>query len=126
MTQVPEHELPRFIRLHFRSVWALEILLFLRRDPERLWTVDEVVRELRASTSLVARNLQVLERAGLVVVEQPGLCRFAPASPLIAQLCDRLEEAYRERPVAIINLISAPVDQLRQLADAFRFKDNGR
>jgi hypothetical protein len=29
---------------------------------------------------------------------------------------------YRERPVTVINLISAPPDKLQELADAFKFR----
>jgi hypothetical protein len=119
-------ELPAFIRQHFRSVWALEILLILRKEPVRSWDADEIVRELRASRPLVVSNLEAFERSGFVLRGEDGRHSFAPASLVIAQMCDVLEAAYRERPVAVINLISAPEERLKQLADAFRFKDRLR
>jgi hypothetical protein len=51
-----------------------------------------------------------------------GRHRYAAASRLLDDFCARLAAEYRERPVAIINLISAPEDRIQQLADAFRFK----
>lgn len=111
-----------FVREHIRSVWALELLLLLRTDPQRCWFANELVRELRASAVLVADNLERFERAGLVVLDDQGCHRYAPAAPLLRRYCDELEAAYRERPVAVINLIASPPERLQGLADAFRFK----
>jgi hypothetical protein len=111
-----------FIRSSIRSVWALEMLLVLRRHGERAWTVEQLVAELRASTPLVADNLAVFEAAGLVLMED-GRYRYAPASPWLESLCTDLEAAYRERPVTVINaIVSPPGDKLRTLANAFRLK----
>ena len=110
-----------FLREHVRSVWAVELLLLLRRDPGRCWRPDELVSELRASTTLVVDNLRRFEQSGLVAPEADRF-RYAPASPVLDTLCARLEAAYRERPVTIINMIAKPADPLQSLADAFKFK----
>ncbi len=124
---MPEHrDLSSFVREHVRSVWALELLLLLKRDPERCWTAAELLGELRASTSLVSDNLQRFERSGLVVLDDAGCYRYAPANPVLDGLCGELEAAYRERPVALINLIAAPPDPLQSLADAFKFRGDGK
>lgn len=117
-----DQDLLTFIREHIRSVWALELLLLLKRDPERRWTPDELVRELRASTPLIASNLQALQRAGLTACEEDGRCRYAPAASVLDKLSNELEAAYRERPVALINVIASPPDKLQSLADAFRIR----
>src|SRR5438045_3635205 len=70
-----------FVRQHVGSVWAVELLLLMRRDPARCWTAAELVAELRASTSLVADNLQRFLTGGLVAPEQDCF-RYAPASPV--------------------------------------------
>src|SRR5690349_20835041 len=113
-----DSDLVTFVREHVRSVWAVELLLLLRRDPERCWAPDALVRELRASQSLVADNLQRFLASGLVAPEA-DCYRYAPASPVLEDLCARLEAAYRERPVAVINMIARPADPLQSLADAF-------
>ena len=121
-----DSDLQSFVREHVRSVWALELLLLLRRDPQRCWAPAELVRELRASTSLVADNLRRLEQSGLVAPEADCF-RYAPASPLLETLCAQLEADYRERPVAVINMIARPADPVQSLADAFKFKGgNGK
>jgi len=115
-------ELDAFVREHVRSVWALELLLTLRRDPARRWTADELVSELRASAGLVAENLLGLQRAGVVAPDEAGRHRYAPANPAVEALCGELAEAYRQRPVAVISMISRPRDPLQSLADAFKFR----
>lgn len=115
-------ELTAFVREHVRSVWGVELLSLLRREPGKLWSAEVLVRELRASTALVGDSLARFERAGLVVREDGDKARYAPASPILAELCERLEQAYRERPVAVINVIATPPDPLQSLADAFKFR----
>ncbi|HJV42727.1 hypothetical protein [Caulobacter sp.] len=110
-----------FIRQHIRTVWALELLLKLKGDPERCWATDELVDVLRASHALVDDSLAALIGAGLVVRDDLGCFRYSPAASALARLCDALEETYRVRPVTVIRWISAPVERLKSLADAFRF-----
>lgn len=112
----------QFIREHVRSVWALELLLRLKHEPERCWSVAELVGDLRASHSLVTANLTAFVDAGLVVAEDRGCFRYQPAAPVLAKVCDDLENAYRTKPVTVIRWISAPAERLQSLADAFKFK----
>lgn len=114
-----DSDLVAFVRRHVRSVWALELLLLLRRDPARRWTSLELVRELRASTSLVSDNLQRFEAGGLVV-RQDKAVRYAPSSPVLEAYCVRLEAAYRKRPVAVINLIAQPQEPSETAPDRLR------
>src|SRR5689334_24274546 len=51
---------------------------------------------------------------------------YCPASLLLAALCDQLDEAYRERPVKVINAIVSPPEKLQTLADAFRIRGDRR
>lgn len=115
-------ELTDFVREHFRSVWAVELLLVMKRDGERCWPPPDLVRELRASAGLVNDNLQRFHRTGLVVSDEAGCWCYRPASPVLGELCDRLEGAYRERPVTIVNIIAQPRNPLQSLADAFKFR----
>ena len=114
-------ELTAFIEGAVPSVWALETLLLLRRAPDSDWAADRIVAELRASPALVTDCLNGLQKAGLVV-SQDGRFHYAPASPTLRDLCDALEAAYRERPVAVVNTITTRrPDPLKGFADSFRF-----
>lgn len=110
-----------FIRQHIRTVWALELLLKLKVEPERCWAADELVEARRASRVLVDDSLVALMGAGVVIRDDQGCFRYRPAAPTLACLCDALEETCRVRPVTVIRWISAPVERLKSLADAFRF-----
>ncbi|HEX8662263.1 MAG TPA: hypothetical protein VF686_10400 [Brevundimonas sp.] len=115
-----EPELAAFIEAAVPSVWALEALIVLKRDPKIAWATDDLVTEMRASTTLVADCVRVLQRAGLVI-EQSGSVQYAPASPALAALADALQDAYRQRPVAIVKMITARrTDPLKGFADSFR------
>jgi hypothetical protein len=115
-------DLLSFIRASIRSTWALELLLLMRKQATQTFTRDELVRALRATPTLIDTCLEQLQQAGLVVREESGAWRYAPAAPALDQLTAELETAYAERPVAIINAImTTPSDRLKSFADAFRF-----
>jgi DNA-binding GntR family transcriptional regulator len=115
-----------FLRGTIRTVWALELLLLLRRAAPQAWTPEALVREMRASTLVVDESLKRLESAGLLRKDGDGFS-FAPASPTLAALAESTELRYRESPVRLINAIAAPsTAKLQTLADAFRVKGDER
>jgi DNA-binding IclR family transcriptional regulator len=115
-------EVVEFIQSSVKSVWSAELLLFLRRRPERGWTGDELIRELRSSRSVVAEILATFLQAGLVT-EEGGMFRYAPASTELDRVVGELERVYTERPTAVVKAImAAPSEKLQIFADAFRIK----
>jgi hypothetical protein len=48
-----DEDILRFVAASFPSVWALELLLALTREP-RPWPRDELVKSLRASDLVVS------------------------------------------------------------------------
>lgn len=119
-------ELVAFIRAHINSVWTLELLCLLRADPDRQWSPEALVAELRGSHALVSDGLRRLENAGIVLSVEPGFYRYLTASSTIDQMCDALVSDYRARPVAITNIIVSSPDKLQILADAFRLRGPGK
>jgi len=117
-----ERDIAGFVREHVGSVWALELLLIMMRGGDRAWTVAQLVTELRGSPSLVSDNLARFEKSGLVTRAEGEGWRFAPANSVLATLVEDLADAYRQRPVAIINIIARPADPVQGLADAFKLK----
>jgi hypothetical protein len=104
-------EIAQFICTYIPSVWALELLLLLRREPWRSWAPCDLVKD---------DNLCRFERHGLAVKEGEGW-HYAPANPLLDRAAAQLGEIYRERPMYTIGLIARP-DPLRAFSDAFRIK----
>lgn len=116
-------DLRRFIRSSVRSIWALELLLLLRRRADKAWTVDALTGELRSRDKLVAEILAEFVQRGLVVAENSNTFRYKPASDVLDNLVSELENAYSERRIALIQeIVAAPNEKIQTLADAFRLK----
>jgi hypothetical protein len=120
---VLSEQLLRFIQASIKSVWAVEVLLLLRRDAARSWRVEDLTRELRSSLLIVADALMSFKALGLVDEDAERLYRYRPATPELDDLVSELAKAYAEAPVAVTETIfSAPDRKLRLFADAFRLK----
>lgn len=116
-------DLVELVEYSFPSVWALELLLLLRRHSGQHWRPDELVGELRSSDAVVAESIDRLLAAGLVLVQEDGAVLYAPASEAQDALLRQLEEEYRKRPAAIRRLIvQRPAEKLRSFSDAFKLK----
>ena len=116
-------ELQGFIRSTFRSVWSLELLIFLRKAKDRSWGQDELVAGLRASHSIVAQSVDSLLAAGLVATEGEGNVRYLPASADLDRRAEEAEAFYARSPDAVRRLIvMAASDGLSAFADAFRLR----
>lgn len=118
-----DQELASFIRSSFRSVWAIELMLHLKRYAGRAWSTEELVEALRASELVVANSVEALVAAGLAVAQESGEARYAPASPEAERLADATEALYAKRPDAVRRLIvAAASDGITAFADAFRLR----
>jgi hypothetical protein len=111
----------RFIASSFRSVWALELLLVLKRDP-RPWSHEELVSGLRASDLVVTKALMSLEAAGLVSNEGNST-HYLPVSKDVAALVDETEALYAKRPDAVRRaIVAASSGAASAFADAFKLR----
>jgi hypothetical protein len=118
-----DQELQTFIRSTFRSVWSLELLIFLRKGGDRAWAREELVSGLRASDSIVAQSVESLVAAGLVATEGEGQVRYLPASPDLDRSAAEAEAFYGRSPDAVRRMIvMAASGGLAAFADAFRLR----
>ena len=114
-------EVLRFIAASFPSVWALELLIALRRE-RRLWKRQELVEVLRASELVVSRALEALVVAGLASIEDEGAV-YLPVNVDVDGYVDLAEELYRTRPNAVRRvIIAANTSSATAFADAFRLR----
>jgi hypothetical protein len=118
-----KEEVSSFIRATFRSVWSLELLIFLSDRDERSWSQAELVTSLRGSDLVVSQGLDGLVAAGLVAIETDGSARYRPASPDLQRLVDATKARYARTPDAVRRMIivSASGD-LAAFADAFKLR----
>ena len=120
---VLDPELLAFVRSSIPSIWALELLLLLRRAAPGHLTREELVQHLRATPKLIDRLLTPLIAAGLLKADERGAVRFECSTPALDTLCEALALAADERPIALRDaIISMPRDKLRDFSDAFKFK----
>lgn len=112
-----------FIGSTFRSIWSLELLLYLKDHADRSWSRSELVAALRASELIVSQSLDALIAAGLVSIDADGCARYSPASAAIAKMVDATSDRYRRGPGAVRRLILSSVSGgLTAFADAFKFR----
>jgi hypothetical protein len=118
-----EEELASFIRSTFRSIWSLELLLFLAAQREKCWSRDELVAALRASELIVAQSLEALLAAGLLSIDEADCARYSPAAADLERLTEQTRELYSRSPDAVRRLIiSSATGGLTAFADAFRLR----
>lgn len=115
--------LRKFILANVRTIWALETLLLLCRNPGRAWTVEELDRELRGSVGLVRNVLNKFEQAGLVQRGPDDAWRWEPSAGELDGLSRELVALYATHPFTVIKAITeAQTDRIQTLADAFKIK----
>jgi AraC-like DNA-binding protein len=116
-------EVHRFLSVYIDSVEELEVLLLVRRSPERSWTAEEMARELYSHPTSIGRRFQRLLGSGLLRESQPGVMQYAPRSVELDRTVAQVAEAYRERRVAVVSLIaSKPIENVKAFSDAFRLR----
>jgi predicted transcriptional regulator len=111
----------RFVAASFPSVWALELLLALKRE-RRPWSREELVATLRASELVVSRALEALVAAGLASFEDGGAI-YLPVNAEVEACVERAEQTYRSRPNAVRRaIITASASSATAFADAFKLR----
>lgn len=118
-----EEQVLSFAAGSIRSIWALELLLILRKGRDRAWSTEELIRESRSSLTAVGEGLNLLKRAGMIA-PCGELHQYAPADHELEELAGEIETLYSVRPTTVIKaILTAPQDKLRIFSDAFKFRE---
>ena len=113
----------RFLLERIDAIELLEVLLVLRAGLERAFPIAEISRTLGSNAHSIEARLRALETIRLAASSEFGW-RYAPADPAADDLVGRVQQAYRERRLTVINLIYAPrPNDLQLFSDAFRLRD---
>ena len=121
---MPSPEIAAFLRDHFKSVWALELLLFLKAHAETAWSGDQLVAALRTSEIIVSASVDMLLAGGLVLVDGQGRVRYAPASHDLSRLVDVTQALYFKKPDRVRRVIvSSAATGIAAFADSFRLRN---
>ncbi|MFT3776482.1 MAG: hypothetical protein QM820_64905 [Minicystis sp.] len=102
------------------------MLLLLRQSPDQAWSVEEVNRALKSSESSIRVRLAILVKDGILaaqIEEGHERYRYQPANQAMTAVIDGLAAAYRERRLAVIDLIYAkPGIDVVHFSEAFKVK----
>lgn len=116
-----KQDVTRFVTATFRSVWALEVLCFLRHSRDRGISPGELISGLRGSDLVVSQSVDNLLAAGLIVVEADSSLRYSPASSDLEGLADATAAFYAKSPDAVRRMIVGAANPgPSAFADAFR------
>jgi hypothetical protein len=122
---MPSPDIAAFLRAHFKSVWALELLLFLKDQGDSAWSADKLVAALRTSETIVATSVATLIAGGLLADDETGQVRYAPASDDLSRLVDVTQALYARKPDAVRRVIvSAGAAGLSEFANSFRLRND--
>jgi predicted transcriptional regulator len=116
-----------FIHGCIPTLQAAEVLLFLAARPDRWFTADEVVVEMRplsVTVPAVKEYLAQFVEDGLVAERSAGYS-YGPISAALEQAIVELGRAYNERPVTLITVIHHIADRrIRSFSDSFKLRDD--
>jgi hypothetical protein len=121
-------DLQRFLRERIESFDDLEVLLLLRRQPDRIWSPQAVAERLQIGSSAATAALENLCRQSLLNVKvgsESMLFGYAPAKDELARQVDSLMRVLDQSRLQILRLVGANAVErsrtvpLRLFADAF-------
>jgi hypothetical protein len=122
---MPSPDIAAFLRDHFKSVWALELLLFLKEHSDTAWTAEQLIAALRTSDTIVSTSVATFVVGGLVSNDAQGHVRYAPASHDLSRLVDVTQAIYAKKPDAVRRVIvHASVTGLSAFAESFRLRND--
>ena len=122
---MPSPDIAAFLRDHFKSVWALELLLFLKENAGSGWTSEQLITALRTSDTIVSTSVARLVAGGLVSIEGSGGVRYSPASDDLSRLVDVTQALYARKPDAVRRVIvSSTATGLSAFANSFRLRND--
>jgi hypothetical protein len=118
-------DIAAFLRAHFKSVWALELLLFLKSHAKKAWTGEQLVEALRTSETIVTTSLASLLAGGLITHDPDKGAQYGPASEDLSRLVDVTQALYAKKPDAVRRVIvSSAATGLSAFANSFRLRND--
>jgi hypothetical protein len=112
------------VRRHIRSLEDLEILLLLRRTPERWWTAPEIARDVSTTQTNAKDSVERLSGSFLEVraSAEPAF-RFSTPNPELQAMVGELHAVYQENRSNLIRfIVPQPAAAIQDFADAFKLE----
>ncbi len=118
-----DHDIEQFIGDSFASIWDLEMLSVLLREPDQRLARSELVSRLRASEVVVEQGIRSLTSSGIATLDGEGWLRFQPVNDHVGECAQQASAFYARfagRARRIIVARQSP--GLDAFADAFRWR----
>ena len=116
-------DIRRFVLTNVPSVPYLEAVLLLRAEPQHRWDVADLARRLYVPERTASELLAELRTRGIAIAAGNQV-QYGP-EPGLADMLDRLAQAYAADLVTVSGLIHSRIDRrAQQFADAFRFRND--
>ncbi|QMT59730.1 hypothetical protein [Legionella sp. PC997] len=115
----------RFILNSVPSIPYLEVILLMRNEPHREWSLHDVAQRIFISDSSAEEILRQLLNAGVIMVstQWPPLYQFYPRDDFLKNILDQLAATYSTHLIEVTNLIHSNIDQkAHRFANAFTWK----
>jgi hypothetical protein len=117
--------LSQFIAVEIHTVEQLEILLLLSGTPHKWWSTQMVYEVVRSNLNSIQDRLGHFAKDGLLKRESGTEERyqFAPEHEDIWQAVQELREAYKARPVKVVQAIyTERPSSIEEFAKAFNLR----
>lgn len=119
-------EIQRFIIHNIKSIEYLKILLFLKENSDKKWTVYNIGKKLYLHHTIVKDILRFLNKRGFLKIERQEKENFYSYNPIsddLHSIVEQLAQIDRHYPVSLINFIySMSKNPIQSFADAFKLK----
>jgi hypothetical protein len=118
-----------FMDEHIASLAELELLVALVEAPSRWWDATVLSRELGIPKHVGRTVLERFARSNLLEIRFTDDVRyqFRPGTPELHGGAAALVAAYRTKPIVLIQHLTRQTRRsVRDFADAFRLRRNGR
>jgi hypothetical protein len=115
------------IRSTVPTMDALEVLMFLTRQPDTARRASEVVNQMQPTVigeAAVSDYLALFQAQGLLVSRPEESFLYQPATPELEAAVQALIQAYNQQPVTLIRAVYeiANSKKIQAFADAFKIK----
>jgi hypothetical protein len=124
-TEVLPDSIRQFLSRYIHSLEQLELLLLLRGQPDRLWTVPQVYEVIRSSQPSLQKRLETFADQGFFAEAKgsPPAFRYLPQNDELRTAVEQIAAIYQLSRVRVIEAIFTPqIDPVQTFADAFKLR----
>ena len=108
------------------SAELLEVLLLLRSEPAKSWSIQALSESLRSNPDSIEKRIVFLAELRILTKldSNPQAYRYSPDNLEHSEIIDEIASIYQIQRHRIYEIIFSPLKTGRDFADAFRIKNS--